>query len=104
MGIFTKKSGGAKDEFTSSMEKVTSLLSEEIQVYEAVIVTLNKKYNLDATPPIVNSILFFRISFRDIINAIKQLRNSTAKEDINLNSRSLALHLYEFLDDTKHFL
>jgi hypothetical protein len=97
--LYKQESDKSKNDFNNSMEFLSNMLGEQIDMWHEVAESLNKKYNVESTPPVINNLLFFRICFRDIVDATKQLRNSTAKSEINHNSRVLALHLYEFLED-----
>jgi hypothetical protein len=99
-----EESNKLKNDFNTSVDLISDALSGQIDAYHEVALIMNQRYNLSETTPIINNLIFFRISFRDIVNATKQLMNASTKADINLCSRALALHLYEFLNDTNDLL
>ena len=98
-----RKAEKSTAKFNTTMSSLITLLSNDIEIYQNAVSQMQEQFKTENIPPILNSILFFRITFRDIVSLTKQV--ITAKEgfDKNVNSRSLALHLYEFLDDTQDF-
>jgi len=78
-------------------------LDSEIKMLEKAVRVMKKKYKTDELPLLINNLIFFRISFSDILSTVKQIIPAEGK-DKNLLLRSLSLHMYEFLDDTKDFL
>lgn len=50
------------------------------------------------------AIIFQFVSFRDISRLAEQYYSSNSTQEININARTLVLHLYEYIDDTSDFL
>lgn len=62
------------------------------------------QYKTYVVPIILNSMLFFRLTLVDLLTVTTQYHNSKSKHEKNIIIRNLAVHLYEFFDDTKDFL
>lgn len=86
------------------MDSIIFSIDSEIENLEEAINLMNEKYKVDALPLVANNFLFFRVTFKDIVILTKQSLEETDAKKRNLLTRFLALHLYEFLDDTKDFL
>ncbi len=59
----------------------------------------NGEFKKNRFPKFFNNMLFFNISFKDILVTHKQFLMSKDKEELNLLARTLALHLHEFSKD-----
>ena len=99
-----KKQKKAKRDLILSFDKIINLLDPQIDIFDSAIQHLQDKYQTKELPIILNQFIFFKITFKDIIGSIKQLHKTSDTNELNLITRSLALHLYEFLDDTQDFL
>lgn len=86
------------------MDGIISSLDEEIRNLEDAIKLVSKEYSETELPIVINSFLFFRVTFKDIVLVTEQLIKEKDEQQRNLLIRTVALHLYEFLDDTKDFL
>lgn len=86
------------------MDGIISSLDEEIKNLEDAINLVSKEYSETELPIVINSFLFFRVIFKDIVLVTEQLIEEKDEQQRNLLIRTVALHLYEFLDDTKDFL
>lgn len=86
------------------LDILTESLTKDIDDIANVVQLIKSKYNTDELPIVINHFLFFKVSFRDIISLTKQVADAKDKHEKNLLNRTLAQHLYEFLDDTKDFL
>ena len=86
------------------MDKIISSLDEDIKNLEDAIKLASKESNTTNLPIVINSFLFFRVTFKDIVLVTEQLIEEKDEQKKNLLIRTVALHLYEFLDDTKDFL
>ena len=93
----------AKKETVININKMLIWLDIEINNFEQGIILMQQEHKTDVVPVLINQFLFFRISFKDIMTAMKQVALSKSKSDENFLLRSLALHIYEFLDDSKDF-
>ncbi len=92
------------DEAVEFMNRLITILDEEINnIYEAYNL-MSEKYNIYNLPFILNSVLFFKTNIKDIVLATKQMISEKDELQKNLNARTVALHLYDFLDYTKDFL
>jgi hypothetical protein len=87
----------------SALDSILKYLKEQFSALENGIQLMQRKYNTNETPLILNSLLFFRLTFIDIIGLVKQLQLADNDLNKNLIARNLAVHLYEFLDDTPDF-
>jgi len=98
--------------------KMISVANENVELMSRIIVILDQetdnlyeafnfvseKYSTPNLSFILNSVLFFRTNFKDIVLVTKQMNSEKDEQQKNLTARTLALHLYEFLDDTKDFM
>lgn len=98
------KGNGTIRETISQMDKIVSHLNEEISNLESAISEVSEKSNSTDIPIILNNFLFFRVTFKDIVLSTQLLLEEENEQKKNLLLRSLVLHIYEFLDDTKDFL
>ncbi|MEP6676762.1 MAG: hypothetical protein ABJA78_16500 [Ferruginibacter sp.] len=78
--------------------------NEDILKMEAAIERCRLKYGEEKLGIFGQGFMFFRINFKDIILTNRQLDNSIDPDEKNLIARTLTLHFYELLDDTKAFL
>ena len=85
-----------KKDITLGFKKTINILNPQIEQIDAVFQSMQSKYNTKELPLIINNFLFFKITFRDILTSMNQLQNLTDQDEINLTTRSLALHLYDF--------
>lgn len=99
-----KKSLKISNGTARQMDGIISSLDEQVKNLEDAIDLVSKKYSATDLPIIINSFLFFRVTFKDIVLVTEQLVEEKDEQQRNLLTRTLALHLYEFLDDTKDFL
>lgn len=103
--IFTKRtSKGNSKKTPDSLSILVDSLTLEIDQIVTKINEMKAIYKTDELPPLINHFLFFKINFKDIVNLTIQLSKADNEQERNLLNRSLAVHLYEFLDDTKDFL
>jgi hypothetical protein len=99
-----QKSNIVTDETVELMNKIITNLDEEINnLYESYNFSFGK-YGINNLPVVLNSIIFFRTNFKDIVLLTKQMISEKDEQQENLNARDVALDLYEFLDHNKDFL
>ena len=79
-------------------------LNAEIENFSSAMAAMKSENPTTLMLPIFDNFLFFRIVFKDILTLVNQLQSAKTASDRNLISRSLAQHLYEFIDDCKDFL
>jgi hypothetical protein len=80
-----------------SDNKFLPKLTKDIDEFKAAIE--NEDFKRNRFPKLFYNKLFFAVSIRDIVRTNHQYLKTKDKGEQNLLSRSLALHLYEFIQD-----
>jgi hypothetical protein len=99
-----KKSSPKEAGTTNYLLQLINLIDEQVDGLSNVVEIMQAKYTTELVPPIFENYLFFRLVYKDILTLIDQLLKVENDREKNLIARSLALHLYEFLDDSQDFL
>lgn len=100
--IFTKKKAKNQLNF-DSFSSVILVLQTQIDEFCMGIEKMQAQYNTNEVPIIFDSFIFFRITLIDILGIVNQYRSTNDENEKKITIRNLALHLYEFLDDSKDF-
>lgn len=90
-------------ETAMSLAQTIRLLDKDIERLNTEIQDAKSNTNINNLPLIVEQLIFFRVAFKDVLTGSKQLLIADNESDRNFIARTLALHIYEVLDDSKEF-
>src|SRR5687767_7306403 len=86
-------------------EQAIQIADQDVFILKTTLQEFEKKYGHQKEPyELFGSFIFLRICFKDILTIEKYIKTVKAPADRNLFARTLALLLYELLDDMGQLL
>ncbi len=101
--LLRRENRKAAKKFGVTYQKTVPLILKEIEAFEKGNELLIQLYGPEAKSEIIDSIIFYKYSYLDILDLINQLKGSGDRYE-HLVLRLLAGTIYEFLNDTRVFL